>query len=321
LINYRKKSEKHLFYEALAKRLPQNHYYWETVQKTLRKESGGYAGELRVDRELEETQLFHEYKVLRNIVVGNPSSYCQIDTLVIHHNFILILEVKNIPGVLTYDVDTHQLTRRRDNGPIEGMGNPEAQLKRCERFINKFLSIHQLSIPVHGMIIFSNPASILAKPFPNCSAIHVSGLYQAMDKLHQLYAENHNPPKFDPRKIQQLFERHELGFPPRRPTHIPTNVFTELINGVLCPICEKNKLNYKSKYWRCSICKFKSEDAHLKALQEYSILYSEEITTVEWKNFCGLNSLATTKRVLDESHLVKIGSKKNRKWVIPNVHF
>lgn len=314
--NFRKKSDKYLFYEALAKRLPHSHSYWDTVQNNLRKESGGYAGELRVDRELSEAQYFEEYGVLRNVLVGNTDSYCQIDTLIIYRQFILIIEVKNIPGVLTYDEYTQQLTRRRDNGPIEGMGNPEAQLKRSERFVRNFLSKNQLEIPVHGMIVFSNPASILEKPFPSCLAIHVSGLYEALEDLHQLYAEHQKLPQFDIRKIHRIFEKNEPIIPPNRPTHIPPNIFLDIITGILCANCVRNKLHYKSKYWRCSNCKFKSKNAHIDALRDYAILINEELTTSEWMKFAGLNSLTTTRRVLKESGLEISGGNKNRKWII-----
>lgn len=316
----RKKSKKYLFYEALERRLPSNHYYLDAIQQNLRKERGGYAGELRVDRELQETKYYEEYKVLRNLYVGSNQSYCQIDTLVIHHHFILIIEVKNIPGLLTYDEVTHQLTRQRDSGPVEGMGDPKSQIKRSERFVRNFLlTKYNCSIPVHGMIVLSNPTSILAKPFKDCPVVHVSGLYETMESLHQLYAEHQEHPYFDTRKIQRLFQQHEPTTPPYRPTHIPMTIFKDIQTGVICSNCGKNKLDYISKSWRCSHCKFKSNNAHQEALNEFSILFSPEITTVEWMNFSGLKSLATTRRVLNESNLEKSGGNKNRKWIIHRI--
>ncbi|MCZ8537627.1 NERD domain-containing protein [Paenisporosarcina quisquiliarum] len=316
----RKKSDKFIFYEALAKRLPHNHYFTPTVQSILRKESGGYAGEIRVDRELSEGQYYQSYCVLRNILVGSKEFYCQIDTLVIYKNFILIIEVKNIPGLLTYDEKTHQLTRRRDDGPIEGMGNPEDQLKRSERMVRQFLDFHKISLPVHGIIVFSNPSSILEKPFPNCLAIHVSGLYQTLEKLHRTYREHPTSPHFDVNELHKLFLQNEPKLPPNKPSHIPTSIFSDLIVGVLCPNCDKSKLKYIHKLWRCSICKYKSETTHLTTLQEYRILFSEEITTTEWMNFTNLKSLATTKRMLSECNLERIGGNRNRKWRIHSVH-
>lgn len=315
----RRKSEKYLFYEALERRLPNSHYYLDAIQQNLRKESGGYAGELRVDRELQETRHFEEYKVLRNLFVGSNQSYCQIDTLVIHPHFIVIIEVKNIPGFLTYVEETHQLTRQRENGPVEGMGDPKSQVKRSERFVRDFLTNYKLSIPVHGMIVLSNPSSILAQPIKECLALHVSGLYETMENLHRLYADHQKSPRFDTRKIHRLFQQHEPIMPPYRPTHIPTTIYKGIQTGVICSNCGKNKLDYKSKTWRCSHCKFKSENTHLQTLQEFSILFSQEITTVEWMNFSGLKSMATTRRVLNESNLGKTGGNKNRKWIIPRV--
>ena len=311
----RKKSDYHLFYEALERRLSKNHSYFSTVQQNLRREGGGYAGELRVDRELSEGRFYDSYLVLRNILVGNETSFCQIDSLVIYSKFVLILEVKNIPGILTYDEETHQLTRRRDDGPIEGMGNPVGQIQRSERMVKRFLTQHDISIPVHGMIVFSNPASILEKPFPDCLAVHVSGLYQSLENLHQLYADQLNP-QFELRNVQQLFVLKEPKITPMKPSNLPQNLFAEIRNGVLCPKCNDRKMHYSRKLWRCKQCHYKSAQEHLTTLQEYRVLFGEHLTTNEWMNFCGLKSLATTKRVLIESNLEKTGGNKNRKWVI-----
>lgn len=312
----RVKSEKYLFYEALDRRLSKAHPVSQVIQNILRKEGGGYAGELRVDRELCEAHHFNSYIVMKNLLVGSEVTYCQIDSLIIYSKFILIIEVKNIPGLLTYDEVTHQFTRRKDNGPVEGMGNPVDQINRSQRLVKIFLKRFHHEIPVHGIIVFSNPSSILEKPFSDSKAIHVSGLYQALDELHRLYS-NQTTPHFDSHHIHKLFESHEPSPTHTQLTPIPKYVFTELKTGVLCPNCITAQLVYKSKIWRCSICKFKSNNSHLETLQEYRLLFSSEITTKEWMRFSGLSSMETSRRMLNESYLEKTGINKNRKWFIP----
>jgi hypothetical protein len=66
----RVKSEKYLFYEALDRRLSKAHPVSQVIQNILRREGGGYAGELRVDRELSEAQHFNSYIVMKNLLVG-----------------------------------------------------------------------------------------------------------------------------------------------------------------------------------------------------------------------------------------------------------
>ena len=94
MISVRKKSDKYLFYEALERRLPKSHAFWPDVQKILRKEGGGHAGELRVDRELNETRFFDDYISLKSILVGNEASYCQIDSLIIYRILSSLLKLK-----------------------------------------------------------------------------------------------------------------------------------------------------------------------------------------------------------------------------------
>ena len=71
-------------------------------------------------------QFFEDYILLKSILVGNEASYCQIDSLIIYQKFISdLLKLKIYLVYLVYDEESHQLTRQRDNGSIDGMGNPE----------------------------------------------------------------------------------------------------------------------------------------------------------------------------------------------------
>lgn len=312
----RVKSEKYLFYEALERRLSNVDALKNTLQEALRKEGGGYAGELRVDREIEESDFFKFYKLIKGLIVGNSNSYAQIDTLIIHEKFLLIIEVKNLPGLIKLDNQLHQITRQRDNGPVEGMRNPEDQLLRSERFVRKFLSFQNIPIPVHGLIVFSNPSSVLEQPFSNRSAIHVSGLHHTLENLHHMYADQLSP-KFEPRKIQLLFTQHEFELNPYKPSHILSKVNTEVLQGVLCPRCINQVLMYRNKFWRCSQCNYKNTEEHRQALKEYRALFSHKVTTKEWMKFSGINSVSTASRMLQKSNLDIDGTFKNRSYVIP----
>lgn len=312
----RRKSEKYLFYEALERRLVNVSTIKNTLQEALRKEGGGYAGELRVDREIEESDFFKSYILMKGLIVGSSTSYAQIDTFIIHEKFLLIIEVKNLPGIIKLDNQLHQITRQRENGPVEGMRNPEDQLLRSERFVRKFLSFHNISMPVHGLIVFSNPSSVLEKPFSKKSAIHVSGLHQTLESLHLMYAD-HLYPKFEPRKIQLLFTQYEFELNPYKPSHILSKINTEILQGVLCPQCINKVLIYRNKFWRCSQCHYKNAEEHRQALKEYRSLFSHKVTTKEWMKFSGIRSASTASRMLQKSNLFIDGTFKNRRYVIP----
>lgn len=70
----------------------------------------GFEGEQRVDTFLADIQLSESNLILQGFESVNQHCFThQMDKLIVTSRFILILEVKNISGIITYDMKTNQL--------------------------------------------------------------------------------------------------------------------------------------------------------------------------------------------------------------------
>jgi hypothetical protein len=82
---------------ALLRRILPNQPLRQDIESELMKIEAGYKRELSLDYHLSFLP-DKEYIILHNIRLSYKTFYFQIDTLILHTNFILILEVKNIAG-------------------------------------------------------------------------------------------------------------------------------------------------------------------------------------------------------------------------------
>lgn len=88
--------------EALSRRLAEHHFKKKEVEKHAKNLRAGYNGEKALDFTL---GFLPEapYIILHNLRIHDGSGFFQIDTLILSPQFILITEVKNISGTVTYD--------------------------------------------------------------------------------------------------------------------------------------------------------------------------------------------------------------------------
>ena len=101
----------------------------------LWKAERGYEGERRTDTFFADLQLNEPHFIVQGFEAMNQHGFThQIDTIVVTNRFILILEVKNISGIITYDFKTNQLIRTWNNQRL-ALTDPFAQLDRHAAFI------------------------------------------------------------------------------------------------------------------------------------------------------------------------------------------
>lgn len=104
----RTKSYTILAYEALFRRLKKNDSNLSRIQKDYLKHITGYRGEEMVDYKL-RTQTNSDFRIFHDLRFRVNHHFFQIDTLILTSSFLLILEIKNIKGILEYDSDLQQL--------------------------------------------------------------------------------------------------------------------------------------------------------------------------------------------------------------------
>ncbi|MGM0845791.1 MAG: nuclease-related domain-containing protein [Bacillota bacterium] len=146
--------------EALDGRLPETHFAKELVSDDLGRKMAGYKGEINLNYPLSFLSS-EEFFILHHVRLFDGTHYFQIDTLIIHTKFILIVEAKNISGILYFDADFNQLIRKNEKGE-EAFSDPLLQVKRHKVQLTKWLiSLNFSHLPIETLVVNSNPRTIL----------------------------------------------------------------------------------------------------------------------------------------------------------------
>lgn len=296
--------------EYLLQRVSHVHPRFPQWTEQLRRITAGFHGELRVDSLFHEIPIGCPHYFLQDLFIQTPKSSHQIDTILITSRFVLLLEIKSIAGQLDFDPQLRQFFRTNKDGSIDGMRNPDDQLRRHEKWVQRFLADQKISLPVIGAIVFTYPSSIVNSRPKNRIIIQSSGLPYLMDQLLAKYSAE----LLTTRKARQLTSRllQMHSDRPMRELDVPV----ELKRGVLCGNCDE-VLYYEKRAWRCKKCSYKNPLAHIQTLLQYRSLISETISNREFREFTGLTSISIASKLLTKSNMSFQGSFKDRIYLIP----
>ncbi len=93
----------------------------EKYKKLYRRFKVGFEGESMADKEWAELDIPFDYSLVHNYETVNEfGKKHQIDTIFLSKHFIWLLEIKNISGILEFDEEKSQFSRKNFDGPIEG---------------------------------------------------------------------------------------------------------------------------------------------------------------------------------------------------------
>lgn len=81
--------------------------------------------------------------------------------------------------------------------------------------------------------------------------------------------------------------------------------------GVRCLGCRQQKMDWSRLRWRCSKCGHVSANAHEFALQEYAVLFGDEINTEFAYKWLGIKDKYVLYRLLEKS-TIKINNRGRR---------
>lgn len=297
--------------ESLMKRVPLTHNQFPSWTEQLRRISAGFHGEQRVDSLWHEIELPFPHFFIHDLFIQKPNSSHQMDTVLVTSRFILVLEIKNISGLLNFDPQTRQFSRTNKDGSIDGMRNPDDQLRRHEKWMERFIDSEHLDLPVIGAIIFAYPSSIIHSRSGKRIMIHSSGLPHLLEQL----SANHPHNLLTDNETYQLSQKI-LAFHSLKPLRLPT-LPASFLTGVLCPNCSAQKMAYIRRSWRCAVCSFHDSQSHLIALAEYRHLIGLTITNREFRKFTHIASTTTASKLLKSSNMPFQGSYKDRVYLIP----
>ena len=312
----REKSIRLLTMEAGGRRVYKNHPVYAQIERELGRQTAGYKGECALDYYL--TFLPDDkYFIFHGLRIKDPKNrHFQMDTFLFSLSHGLILESKYISGELEFDEKTSLLIRKVPEGH-ETMGDPISQVERHKEQLRSWMEKHLGKVvPITGQVVLTNKNAILlnASPIIMKKVTFLTNLPNRMKSINEnlpnpilsekelrkaarMLNQKHAPDQFDFMGYFKLSQK-------------------EMITGVICPECSHSPMIRKSANWICLECGCKSKNAHIEALQDYTLLCGKSISNKQAKEFLHLSSSSVTFQILQSMNLRHTGTKKGRVYFL-----
>ncbi|MFB6468631.1 nuclease-related domain-containing protein [Cytobacillus sp. Hz8] len=302
--------------EILLSRLAPNHPKKPDIEKELAKRWLGYRGEQNLDYHLHFIPE-KQYTILHNLrLTNNEKYYFQMDTLLLHQNFLLIIEAKNIMGKLLFEGNHNQLIRNMKDHD-EAFQDPITQVKNQQFQLASWLQSKKLpSIPIDHLIVISNDSSIIQtqsiSTYNKHRIIHAPLLKERIESIRSQYKQEVLNQKVLKKITKLLISEHT---PLTMDFLQKFNLSNSTIrNGVRCPNCNSIPMERAHSTWLCHSCGTTNKNAHIEAIYEYFSLIKPFITNQEARKFLLLSSKDTASRLLKGMNLPSTGSYRDKKY-------
>jgi ribosomal protein L37AE/L43A len=303
---------------ALLKRIQENHYKIPEIESNYKKIRAGYKGEISLDYYLSLLPQ-KDFIILHDVRLKMGSHYFQIDTLILHSSFILVLEVKNISGEIYIDSIYNQMLRTKD-GNTDVFPDPILQANKQADELKKWLDENKLpSIPIEFLVVFTNSKTLI-KNTSNDQDVYTKLIRNTKLTNRILhYCRKYPEQVFSNKELIKLSKKIIKHHEPQNQDILSMFNLTEedIQKGVYCSACKKFAMERVSGKWRCKLCKYSNKDAHIEALTDYALLYKSTISNGEMRRFLNINSINTASKLLNQLNFSSTGTTKNRKYEIP----
>ncbi len=250
----------------------------------------GLSGERRLLTLLEE-HLSSNYLILHDLLFKTNETEFQIDILLIGHDKIYPLEVKNYEG--DYYLKQNNWYTVSSGNEIR---NPLHQLKRSELLLHKFLQHSQFKFPIEPHIVFINPEFHLYHATTDLPIIFPAQITRFIKKLNTTASNHTNSHK----ELAIYLKERQLEQSTNE--HIPIFTYEQLKKGVVCKFCSNflTPLNYKR--FICKHCESLEdlESAVERSIIEFTTLFpNRKITTNSIHEWCQtIESKKAIRRIL-----------------------
>lgn len=321
IIKSRTKSLKLQKLEVLLERTSLTHTRRQDFEAEFAKNFAGHKGEAALDYYLngligKDYYIFHDIRLPRD---DQSNYYFQIDCLVVHPKFIVLLEVKNLMGNLYFDHQFDQIIRTKD-GVDDTFSDPVNQVELQRQHLTKWLGKNKFPIiPIQTFVVVTNSKSyIRISPKYGTKANKIIRGNELINKLdeYSYHSGDITLVKKDLIKLsKQIMRDHTLNnIDILKLFKIQKN---EIITGVACPLCKKFSMLRTYGNWFCSSCQKKSKGAHNKAIQDYALLFGETAKNKELREFLHIDSRTSLKKLMISIDIPPIGTTKAATYTLP----
>ena len=246
----------------------------ENLNTQLLNGEKGFEGEVKLDNLLDELSI--DCFVLKDLLLEHNNTTFQIDTLIIVHHFIYLLEVKNYEG--DYFIEKDQWYTRLGTE----IKNPLHQMKRSETLLRQLLQPLSLNLSIESHLIFTHSEFSLFQASKDLPIILPTQLNRFFKKL------NKNPSKLNQihKKLADfLINKHQTENPYVR---LPEYKYEELRKGIICKECGSLLTASGRDKLVCNYCNNEEDldSGVMRSVKEFQLLFPERKLTVgtisEW---------------------------------------
>ncbi|WP_027963926.1 nuclease-related domain-containing protein [Halalkalibacillus halophilus] len=296
--------------EEILLRLPRKHLNYGIIESEFLKVRAGYLGEKSIPYYLNILDLSNA-NIFHGLRLPAPNNYFQIDVLIEFDKFLLLIEVKNIKGLIKLGQHPDQMTQTI-NSHTKPFDDPLSQAKIQSYHLTNFLLKHKVpQKPIHTIAVFSHKEVILDLDIENPNYIRSIQLPNFITNLKNDYVSSHLLPSNEISKI--LLSSHS----PKQYNLSNYNLTKEdLQTGVICTKCDTLPMKRINRKWSCPKCNYQSRSAHENSLKSYKILINNKISNKEAQKFLHINS-TTSYKILNRYTQSKIGANRGRYYLLP----
>ncbi|EGQ26875.1 hypothetical protein HMPREF9372_1147 [Sporosarcina newyorkensis 2681] len=296
----------------LARLHPQSPQFQKITDLLYRAEAG-YAGEIKVDRFLEASDLPEPFRVFTDLQLSiHSNSSIQIDTLLVTPSYLLILEVKNIAGTLHYIQHPPHFECTYEDGKTIAIDCPMMQLENNKTALDLWLSRQGFAVRSTGLIVMANNNAIIKNAPEQMKMIHAKHLphyFRTMESRKRILTD---------KQFQQLVERLHSAEPTYHPYPLleKYRLNREHIRaGLICTYChgKLDRMNHMS--WKCSQCGQSANQPYKEGLQDWFMIMKNSITNKECREFLGLKDSDAARYILKSATLDKVGRSRSVQYV------
>lgn len=297
MFNQPMKSKAHNVLEKLSKRTTLT----GEQNKLFNRLTAGHNGELQFFKAL-KTELRSSPIPLFNLCLRINGSECQIDSLLIFQNELILFEVKAYQGDFLIKNDNWYTISKKE------IRNPLHQLQRTQLLFQELLDKHQSPLKIRSYIIFIHPGFHLYHAPINLPIVFPTQLKRFIQKLQNIPCriQKHH------RHLASLLKSgHQTSSPHES---IPNYDYLSLRKGVTCDKCSGFLVVQDYKSMRCMKCEFvgQLEEAIMKSVWDYCTLFPEENpklkTIADWIDNC-ISYYRLRKILAKHGQLVAQGAK------------
>jgi len=299
--------------DAILPRLSPRFYNLPALKKESAQRYKGYIGERKVDYFL--NQLPSSFLTIQDVCLKTHGKGFQIDSLLISHHAIYLIEVKNYGGTITFNPTLKQFTRNNGNHE-EGFSYPLTQVENTQHQLTNWLHDHHFyNIPIYSFIAISEPSTIIKVVGEESqiaqSVTHGEHLLKKILNLDKEIKTDKNT-KLQTGEIGQAILRACVEFDIDIFRNFNIKI-EDIMTGVQCPECSQLAMYREFGVWQCNYCQKRSKYAHLKTLSDHFRMGNKSITNKECRKLLHLDSRSTATRILKSSHLIY--QKEHRYWI------